>query len=336
MYKTAETTSLLDYERRPESRHWLPRNLSYALVAAVLVIAVVVVSRHGPTLLGRPSPNIPKDLNFKNSTAPAGCESTILLIRHCDKGGLHSEDEDHDQHCSYVGFERAHFLPTLFGSRWPNPSKLYALTEARKGHKNYREIETLHPLSQKTGLEINSNFSTKQTEELAEHIFGSIRSGEMCGKLTVISWKHSHMPNLAHKLGWKDAPTHYPKSSFDQVWQLKYVYKPPALYEEESEGRRLHPKSDEHKEKHVPEKHAPDKHALDKHEPDKHAPHKHLKGKHAPNKRHKWKHATNKWVVYGDVLYQRFDPLSFSYASGDYPEGGKQTGASWAEDAEDL
>jgi hypothetical protein len=221
-------------------------------------------------------------LNAKPTNASVGCESTIMLIRNCEKEGPFTTDFEANRHCSFEGYQRAQFLPTLFGTRWPIPSKLYALSGGRKGHKNFREIEILEPLAHKIGLTINSKYSTKHTQRIAEDIFQELRSGRLCGKLTVFAWKHSHLPVLAHALGWKDSPSHYPSKTYDQVWKIRYVYSPPPLYQSTKYKLR--------------------------------------------SKRHP------EWVIYGSISYQNFDPLAFSYQSGDYPFGGKETGFSWAVD----
>jgi len=83
-----------------------------------------------------------------------GCEATVQIIRHCEKDEFSSI-----HHCNYQGFERAHFLQTLYGdritnARWPIPSKIYALSGRRekiRGHHVkwkkmvYREVETVLP-----------------------------------------------------------------------------------------------------------------------------------------------------------------------------------------------
>ncbi|KAI2500476.1 hypothetical protein MHU86_14021 [Fragilaria crotonensis] len=291
-YQTSETTSLLNYASRSNNRHAQMRNLAIAFVVILALGVVFLVIRSKPhsgvivqaygVLMGL-SRNVPINLNSKPTSAAQGCESTIMLIRHCDKDGPLTTDQERNRHCSYEGFQRAYHLANLFGTRWPIPSKLYALTGGRKGHKNYREIEVLEPLASKIGVEINSKYSTMHTQRAAEEIYDELRSGNLCGKLTVFAWKHSHMPELAHALGWKDAPSHYPARSFDQVWQIKYVYDPPAVYKEyrhhgeEHEKRALRTSS---------------RQALAK---------------------------TPKWVVFGNIGYQNFDPLTFSYQSGDYP-----------------
>ena len=86
---------------------------------------------------------------------PEGCESTVLIVRHCEKGSVR-------EHCAHVGFERAVYLATQFGShsheRWPSPSYIFAEGpgERRNTKKmNFREIETVGPLSEKVGVKVD-------------------------------------------------------------------------------------------------------------------------------------------------------------------------------------
>jgi hypothetical protein len=131
---------------------------------------------------------------------PDGCETTVMLIRHCEKGNLRS-------HCNYNGYERAVYLSTLFGNekgdRWPAPSSpIYALKKTRKhGHINLREVETVQFIGSKLDVSIDQSYSTHKTKKLSETILTSIKNGEKCGKVTLVSWKHSDLPRLAHHLG---------------------------------------------------------------------------------------------------------------------------------------
>lgn len=177
---------------------------------------------------------------------PEGCEATVIVIRHCDKGNLR-------EHCDYVGFERSVYISTLFGDngeRWPAPSYLYALNPAHRRNPNkhnYREIETVMPLAKKFGLSVDARFSTDTGKDLAENVFKLLKEGAMCGKVAVISWKHSDIPHLARKLGkWscltcvlrctmitnlyrffpgcgprQSCPMQYPSYTFDEAWQIK-------------------------------------------------------------------------------------------------------------------
>lgn len=188
-------------------------------------------------------------LNRRSSTtSPSvgvhdGCETTVLILRHCEKfpanngnddsvhGSSNKKKNDNNgsdkgNHCSYLGLERAAFLVTLFESdhtttnnnnstehhsvlrpepnqlqrRWPAPDRLYALSTERKSHANYREWETLQPLSQVAHVDVvlidksGASFAKK-------HFFPQLQTGELCGKLVVIAWKHSRFPSLANALG---------------------------------------------------------------------------------------------------------------------------------------
>jgi hypothetical protein len=282
----SETTSLLAYQQRARRNKSFLCGTFICLAVTVSIVAIGVVFHSKLRQLpGKPVNSLRNTLNAKRSKAPGGCEATVLLMRHCEKEGPLIEDSMDDEHCSYLGFERSHFVTTLFGSRWPVPSLIYALSPGRDRHLNYREIETLEPLAKKFGLDINSNYTFKQTEDLAEDIFVKLRSGSMCGRLAVISWKHSYMVDIANALGWDDSPEEYPIDSFDEVWQFKYVHRPPVLYSIEQQDRR------------------------------------HLKKQTSPD-----------WVLYASITQQGFDPLSFSFRSQDYPEGGKKTGTAWLQD----
>ena len=121
--------------------------------------------------------------------APVGCEATILLLRHCEK-------ESEYEHCNYVGYERAAFLPTLFGDgdeRWPTPNYVFALNPGDRGttwKKNFREIELILPLAEKANVTINAGYGADDASHLARHYHEMLKSGEACGKLAVVSWKH--------------------------------------------------------------------------------------------------------------------------------------------------
>lgn len=88
---------------------------------------------------------------------PEGCEATILLMRHCEKGHVR-------EHCSYMGFERSVYLSTLFGDdheRWPAPTFVFAEGPKDRNNKkkmNFREIETVGPLAEKAGVKVDDRY----------------------------------------------------------------------------------------------------------------------------------------------------------------------------------
>jgi hypothetical protein len=234
-----------------------------------------------------------------SSSLLAGCrESTLLILRRCEKEGPSVTDTHGNQHCSYLGHERAHFLPSLFGvDKWPFPSLLYALSDDRGGpHVNYREMETLTPaLANKLGLEINSQF--RNYRNMAEDYFTQLSSGSLCGQTTVVSWEHSVIPNLARTLGCADScPGVFPEQ-YDPVWQLKFVYNVSgtSIFQEHHAAVIKNGKKKLHERK--------------------------LKKQQSkPNA------SPSQWSVFSTITSQYFDPVKFSHISGDYegsPEGGK-------------
>jgi hypothetical protein len=130
-----------------------------------------------------------------------GCEATVMIVRHCEKGDIR-------EHCSYEGFERSVYLASLFGDnkndRWPMPSYIFALSPSGRDNArkmNFREIETVEPLAAKAGVTIDDSYPVHRAVEMTNEILTFLQSGQMCGKLTVISWKHSEIAHLARKLG---------------------------------------------------------------------------------------------------------------------------------------
>lgn len=93
--------------------------------------------------------------NRKYSDPPEGCEATVVLVRHCEKGAIR-------EHCAHIGYERSVYLSTLFGdsdtSRWPAPSYIFAEGPGHRNNPkkmNFREVETVGPLSKKIGVEVD-------------------------------------------------------------------------------------------------------------------------------------------------------------------------------------
>ena len=152
-----------------------------------------------------------------------------------------------------VGFERAKYIATLFGDndeRWPSPARIYALAPGDRNNdlvKNWREVETVTPLSQKLNVPIDASYGLNDKNDFADHLFGLLRSGEACGKMALISWKHGDIPSLAHRLGCgpkQGCPTDFDEMDFDSAWEIRYMYKkeqyaPYPIAEEEKKKHKL-------------------------------------------------------------------------------------------------
>jgi hypothetical protein len=228
-------------------------------------------------------------LNFhkqdSKSKLKEGCEASVVIVRHCEKGNIR-------EHCAYTGYERSVYLATLFGddheTRWPTPSYIFALAPGGRNNKskmNFREIETAGPLAEKSGVKVNYAYDQEDNRPLAKHIHELLHSGELCGKVAFVAWKHSRIGHLAHLLGCgpkQHCPIDFKGTTFDPAWTIQFSYR-----------RLLHSAN---------------------------------KGLKIP------KHPA--WHVSGSVQYENFDPLAFSKRSGDYPRGGRSTGAHWEDRAE--
>ncbi|KAG7347414.1 hypothetical protein IV203_016119 [Nitzschia inconspicua] len=236
----------------------------------------------------------------KAGNVTTGCETTILLMRHCEKNGDGTIDDDGNEHCDYVGHERANWLPSLFGSnaRWPTPSYLYALSPIRQSHSTYREVETLQPLSVTLGLPIRADYGTNNG--IIHDLFHVMSSGQACSKLIVVNWRHHMIPNLARKLGCKTCPMEYPEDTFDQVWELKFVW--------DVAHTDVYRYSISHGESPPPATRLRRK--LKKKKAGTKKPMKKVKSKKA--------YDGIQWSVYAFVTFQYFDPLHVSGSVGDY------------------
>ena len=274
---------LMAYHQRRARRHQM-----LVLISCIFGIFLVFLLMWA----GQPREPHAKSHNHAPALQP-GCESTVLLVRHCDKDGRETKDSNHDRHCSYLGYERVAFFTQLFGERWPHPSRLYALTVDRGNHYNFREWETLKPLSKRTGVDIE----LLDNETLvAQEYWNHLESGKMCGKVTVICWQHSEIPTLAGLLGCEECPKYYPENSFDQVWQLKHVYTPPTVrVAGPADYAALVPNAEMYPNDQVMEN----------------------------------LHGKKDWHVYTQVTQQNFDALAFGREVGDYPHRGAPVGGKW-------
>ena len=213
---------------------------------------------------------------------PEGCDATILIVRHCEEG--HSSE-----HCGLIGFQRAEYFATLFGegAKWPKPSYLIGMAIGERAHnpykKNWREIETIQPLADKFGMEIDVSIGFPEKQDLTNMLFARLRAGQLCGKLTVISWKHSDMPHFATSMGCTPddgCPLKFGHFEYDELWQIKYHYEmqkyAPYVLDDFSE------------------------YGMEK------------------RARHPWFGICPKWTVSGTVLKEAFDPLEWAKKKGLY------------------
>ena len=163
--------------------------------------------------------------NKESNVLPVGCETTIVLIRHCEKGSV-------AEHCAYSGYERSVYLSTLFGAdgKYPAPSFIFAeapIARHSREKMNFREVETVGPLSVAMNVKVDDSYTDETLYDLAHRLKHQVKRGALCGQVVVIVWKHSRIGELAHMLGCgphQGCPIDYSGKTFDQLWQIRYIY----------------------------------------------------------------------------------------------------------------
>ena len=100
----------------------------------------------------------------------------------------------------------------LFDLSLARPQFLYASKPLRsKGSR--RPLQTITPLSEKLGIEINSEFPRYDFEKMLEEIY-------LCKGVVLISWQREYIPNIARKImdDSKIVPAEWPEDRFDMLW----------------------------------------------------------------------------------------------------------------------
>ena len=148
-----------------------------------------------------------------------------MLIRHGEKPpdspppyGIAIDGQQDGESLTVRGWQRAGALACLLTSTGTAP-QIHGLAEPRylyaanpRKHRSKRSRETLEPLARKLGLEINTDFSPGQEEELATHALSR-------GGVVLICWRHQQLPTLArHILRNEQTETEWPEDRYDLVW----------------------------------------------------------------------------------------------------------------------
>lgn len=186
--------------------------------------------------------HLPTAVDKYFSKVPDRCEMTVVLVRHCEKKNIR-------EHCDYTGYERSVYLASLFGTqeeaRWPLPALIFAEGPGGRHNRhkmNFRELETVGPLAEKAGVSIDDSFESGHINEMTREIL-SLRP-VLCGQTVAVSWKHSDMGHIARHLGCgplQGCPVDYNGKTFDEVWQIKFVYTAALHSDRKSLAKEKHP-----------------------------------------------------------------------------------------------
>jgi hypothetical protein len=147
----------------------------------------------------------------------------VLIIRHGEKPGDPATDgADDGPDLSTKGFERAAALAVYVPATFGPPDFLFATTESK--HSN-RPVETITPLAQALGIEINHKHADGDFAKVADDIR---KNPKYAGKLVLICWHHGNIPALTSALGGSPPFKPWPATVFDLVWSLDLPIPAPA------------------------------------------------------------------------------------------------------------
>jgi hypothetical protein len=150
----------------------------------------------------------------------------IMLVRHAEKPdkdfapyGVTRKGERSKESLQVRGWQRAGALIALFAP--PNgqfntslakPQFLYASKPLR--HKGSRRpFQTIVPLSERLGTEINAEFARFDFENMLEEIY-------LLRGVVLISWQREYIPDIARKIldDTKIVPAVWPEDRYDMIW----------------------------------------------------------------------------------------------------------------------
>ena len=150
----------------------------------------------------------------------------IMLIRHAEKPakdfapfGVTRKGERDKESLAVRGWQRAGALIGLFAptsgeisSSLAKPQFLYASKPLRR-RGSRRPLQTLVPLSEKLGIEINTEFPRFDFEEMLDEVYS-------CKGAVLICWQREYIPDIALKIlgNRKTVPAEWPEDRYDMVW----------------------------------------------------------------------------------------------------------------------
>lgn len=155
-----------------------------------------------------------KRVLFRHPHTPAGVSpfapgtgpAKLLIMRHAEKTG-----KRRDPNLSEAGQQRADQLVDYIPKQFGRPDFLFAATSSKRSSRPY---ETLEPLANRLGLEIDETFDDEDFEALVE----GLAKPAYARKFGVIAWRHSDIPSLLASLG---APNgSYPAEWDDTVYNV--------------------------------------------------------------------------------------------------------------------
>jgi hypothetical protein len=140
----------------------------------------------------------------------------VLLIRHGEKPAK-------GPNLSPAGQARASALVQLFENdprflAFGTPVAIYAAVPT-PADPSKREVETVLPLANSLGLQINENFGRDDFSQAAQEI---MTDPDYEGKMVLICWDHTVIPEFVAALGVSTPMPAWPPNVFDRVIEINY------------------------------------------------------------------------------------------------------------------
>jgi hypothetical protein len=134
-------------------------------------------------------------------------------MRHAEKTG-----DKKDHHLSKLGQRRAEALVRYIPERFGAPAFLLA---ASRNRRSDRPVDTLRPLSAALGLPIISHIEDEDVDGVVAYLAAG---QEHTGKLGIISWRHSDLPDLIAALGAPAGtyPADWADEEYDVLVEIDY------------------------------------------------------------------------------------------------------------------
>jgi len=144
----------------------------------------------------------------------------VLIIRHGEKP---STGDD----LSPQGQQRAQAYVHYFETNpdvldYGTPVAIYAMKASAGGEDedlSFRPVETVTPLAQALGLQVQANYEKDDVQSLVSDIMSNPAYD---GKMVLICWEHKVIVDIAAQFGVSPTPNAWPGSVFDQVWEINF------------------------------------------------------------------------------------------------------------------
>jgi hypothetical protein len=153
-----------------------------------------------------------------SSVAAWAAPAQVIIIRHGEKPATGDQ-------LSKRGFKRAQALVGFFEhnaavTRFGTPVAIYAMEQnPNNDDGSVRAAETVTPLAQALGLQLNENFPKDDYQPMVQDI---LTNPSYVGRMVLICWEHTVIPLIAQAFGATQAPPTWPDSAFDRAWILDF------------------------------------------------------------------------------------------------------------------